>query len=345
MKPQLRFLSVMAALVLVWAAVATMPAAAQAPAALVCSQTGEGPVELILEPVPTDRVIHGVQLELTLPGGSLDPDQVLLTPADPDAFSPTFATLVERTDTTTTVTLYLVSAYALNPRPSLVLGTLTSQGKGILPQKARMGLVDQDTLLNGGEVAMEKVPVRSDQNAPPFTDVVLGSWYYDAVSYVYTNKLMSGVGGNQFDPNGLTSRAMIVTILYQLEGKPPVSGDIHFSDVPRGKWYSDAVSWANQNRVVAGYDDGTFRPDDKISRQQLALILYRYAQFKGYDTSAQGDLSRFPDRGQLAAYAEKGMSWAVGEGLITGANGKLLPKGSATRAQVATILRAFLEDR
>lgn len=346
MKPQKRLLSLLLALALVWGMVPALPAGAvQSGTALVCSQTDGGPVELTLEPVSTGKVIHGVQLELTLPGGSLDPAKILLTPADPDAFSPAFATLVGRTDSTTTVTLYLVSAYALNPQVSLALGTLTSQGEGILPQKARVGLVDQDTLLNGGQVEMAEVPVRSGQSALPFTDVAPGSWYYDAVSYAYTNKLMSGVGGGRFNPGGSTSRGMIVTILYQLEGKPAVSGDIHFSDVPKGKWYSNAVSWANQNRIVAGYDDGSFRPDDSISRQQLALILYRYAQFKGYDTSAVGDLDRFPDRGQLAAYAEKGMSWAVGEKLISGSNGKLLPKGGATRAQLATILRAFLKDK
>ena len=344
MKPQKRLLSALLALALVWGLIPALPAQAQS-MGLVYSQTPSGSVELSLEPVPDSPVIHGVQLELTLPGGGLEPDKVLLSPADNEAFSPAFSTLVSQTDTTTTVALYLVSAYALNTQSSLPLGTLSYQGKGIVPKSARAALLSQDTILNGGTVDMTDIPVGPGQTSLPFTDVTEDSWYYDAVSYAYTNQLMSGVGNGRFDPDGSTKRGMIVTILYQMEGKPAVSGDIHFSDVPQGKWYSSAVTWASQNRIVAGYDDGTFRPDKSISRQELALILYRYAQFKGYDTSARGDLEQFPDRGNLAVYAEKGMSWAVGEGLIGGAKGKLLPTSGATRAQLATILRAFLKDK
>lgn len=346
MKPQQRLLSALLAFVLVLGLAPALPAAAQPSAtALVYSQSPDGAVELALEPVSADRVIHGVQLELTLPGGALDPAQVMLAPADPDAFSPAFATLVSRTDSATTVTLYLVSAYALNTQTSMALGSLTYQDKGITPQKARVGLLDQDAILNGEPVEMEDVPVRAAQITLPFTDVAPGSWYYEPVCYVYQNNLMSGIGDNLFNPGGFTSRGMIVTILYQMEGRPAVSGDIHFSDVPKGKWYSDAVSWASQNNIVAGFDDGTFGPTQSITRQQLALILYRYASFKGYDTSAQGDIDHFSDRGSLAKYAEKAMIWAVGEGLIGGTDGKLLPGGGATRAQLATILRAFLKDK
>lgn len=349
MKPQQRLLSLLLALALVWGCIPGQGAAAvQSGTALVCTQAEGGPVELALAPVSTDKTVYGVQLELTLPGGSLDPGKVLLTPADPGAFSPAFATLAGRTDSATTVTLYLVSDYALNPQSSLSLGALTYQGEGIMPQKARAGLVDQDILLNGGAVEMKEVPVNTGGSQTPelpYTDVEKGSWYYDAVVYVHQRKLMSGVGNNRFNPGGSTSRGMIVTILYQLEGRPAVSGDLHFSDVPGDKWYSRAVSWASQNGIVAGYDDGTFRPDKSITRQELALILYRYAGFKGYDRSAVGDLERFPDRGSLAKYAEKSMIWAVGEKLIGGADGKLVPTKGATRAQLATILRAFLRNR
>ena len=178
----------------------------------------------------------------------------------------------------------------------------------------------------------------------PFTDVVSGSWYYDSVAYVYEQGLMGGTGEGRFSPDLTTSRAMIVTILYRLEGSPAVSGGASFADVTAGQWYSDGVAWASANGIVTGYSNGSFGPDDTITREQMAAILYRYARYKGYDLSAQAALDGYADAAQVSAYAADAMKWAVGSGLITGTSGTTLsPAGSATRAQAAVILARFCQ--
>lgn len=179
----------------------------------------------------------------------------------------------------------------------------------------------------------------------PFTDVPVGSWYYDAVQYVYEEGLMGGTGNDRFSPDLTTSRGMIVTILHRLEGSPAVSGGAAFGDVSSGQWYSDGVAWASANGIVTGYSNGSFGPNDTITREQMAAILYRYARYKGYDVSARAQLSRYSDASQVASYATEPMSWAVGSGLITGTSGTTLsPAGSATRAQAAVILARFCQN-
>lgn len=179
----------------------------------------------------------------------------------------------------------------------------------------------------------------------PFTDVPAGSWYYDAVQYVYEEGLMGGTGNNRFSPDLTTSRAMIVTILYRLEGSPAVTGGMSFADVSDGQWYSDGVAWASANGIVTGYSNGSFGPNDTITREQMAAILYRYARYKGYDVSARAQLNSYSDASQVASYATDSMSWAVGSGLITGTSGTTLsPAGSATRAQAAVILARFCQN-
>ncbi len=123
-----------------------------------------------------------------------------------------------------------------------------------------------------------------------------GDWFYDAVVYAYQNELMDGVGGNRFAPNSETTRAQLVTILHRLEGEPAVSGDLPFTDVETGTWYTDAVAWAAQNGIVNGVSDTEFAPGDDLTRQQLVTILDRYAEAKGYDVSASADLSGYPRR-------------------------------------------------
>ena len=178
----------------------------------------------------------------------------------------------------------------------------------------------------------------------PFTDVASGSWYYDSVAYVYEQGLMGGTGEGRFSSDLTTSRAMIVTILYRLEGSPAVSGGASFADVTAGQWYSDGVAWASANGIVTGYSNGSFGPDDTITREQMAAILYRYARYKGYDLSAQAALDGYADAAQVSAYAADAMKWAVGSGLITGTSGTTLsPAGSATRAQAAVILARFCQ--
>lgn len=176
----------------------------------------------------------------------------------------------------------------------------------------------------------------------PFVDVTEDKWYYDAVAYVYQQGIMVGMSETTFEPNTTVNRAQVVQMLYNLEGQPQVSGDSGFSDIRDGQWYAKAVAWASANDVVAGYEDGTFRPTRAVTREEFAQILYNYAKCKGYDLSASADLGKFPDSGQVSSWAETALGWANGNGLINGHDdGRLDPKGSTIRAQAASILMNF----
>lgn len=176
----------------------------------------------------------------------------------------------------------------------------------------------------------------------PFVDVTEDKWYYDAVAYVYQQGIMVGMSETTFEPNTTVNRAQVVQMLYNLEGQPQVSGDSGFSDIRDDQWYAKAVAWASANDVVAGYEDGTFRPSRAVTREEFAQILYNYAKFKGYDLSASADLGKFPDSGQVSSWAETALGWANGNGLINGHDdGRLDPKGSTIRAQAASILMNF----
>lgn len=176
----------------------------------------------------------------------------------------------------------------------------------------------------------------------PFVDVTEDKWYYDAVAYVYQQGIMVGMSETTFEPNTTVNRAQVVQMLYNLEGQPQVSGDSGFSDIRDGQWYAKAVAWASANDVVAGYEDGTFRPTRAVTREEFAQILYNYAKFKGYGLSASADLGQFPDAGQVSSWAETALGWANGNGLINGHDdGRLDPKGSTIRAQAASILMNF----
>lgn len=177
----------------------------------------------------------------------------------------------------------------------------------------------------------------------PFMDVKETDWFYEAVRYVYARGMMGGTGANTFSPGATTTRAMIVTILYRLEGAPEGPGSV-FTDVPDGQYYTGAVGWAASAGVVNGYGDGTFQPDAPITREQMAAILCRYAQYKGVDVSRRAGLTRFPDSAKVSPYAVDAMGWAVEVGLIGGMDGLLAPGGSATRAQIATILMRLCQN-
>ena len=181
------------------------------------------------------------------------------------------------------------------------------------------------------------------QKPVEFADVPKNAWYVGAVEYAVQNGLMNGVGGDQFNPEGSMTRAMLVTVLWRFEGEPE-AGKNTFSDVPNGQWYTDAVAWAAANGVVNGVGNNRFDPEGKITREQMATILYRYAEKKGIDTSKRAELGAFPDAKQVSAYAKDPVQWAVAEKIINGSDGKLLPQGDATRAQVATILMRFIEN-
>lgn len=196
------------------------------------------------------------------------------------------------------------------------------------------------------EVSFARISDADDETpVAAFVDVADSDWYADAVQYVFANGLMAGTSDTTFSPNATTTRAMIVTILYRLEGTPAVTGTTAFTDVAAGQYYADAVVWAAQNGIVSGTSATTFSPDGVITREQMAAILYRYAQHKGYDVTAKADLSMFTDAAQVSTYATDAMAWANASGLISGTSATTLsPAGSATRAQVATILMRFCEN-
>lgn len=188
----------------------------------------------------------------------------------------------------------------------------------------------------------------SDEDKPeepdePFIDVDENDWFYDAVTYVYSEGMMDGVSDTQFAPNSNLTRGMVVTMLYRLEDEPRVTGSSGFDDVASGAWYADAVTWAAENGIVNGVSDAEFAPNDNITREQLAAILYRYAEYNDYDVSGRDDLSEFTDRSSISSYALDAMRWAVDEGLITGITDTTIePQGTATRAQAATMFMRFM---
>ena len=187
-------------------------------------------------------------------------------------------------------------------------------------------------------------PASDSKPKLPFTDVSTSDWFYSDVMFVYENGLFSGTDSRSFSPNASMTRAMLVTVLYRLEGEPASTGSSSFSDVCSGSYYEKAVAWAAANGIVTGTGSTSFSPDAKVTREQLAAILYRYAQYKKLDTDAGAKLDSFSDAGNVSGYASEALSWAVSEGLIKGASGRLMPKGDATRAQVAAILHRFVEN-
>ena len=194
------------------------------------------------------------------------------------------------------------------------------------------------------------IPVKpaTDNTKPasrlPFTDVSTSDWFYDDVKFVYENGLFSGTDSRSFSPSASMTRAMLVTVLYRLEGEPAVAGRSSFADVRSDAYYEKAVIWAAANGIVTGTSSTSFSPDAKVTREQLAAILYRYAQYKKLDTSASTKLNSFSDAGEVSGYANAALGWAVVERLVNGASGKLMPKGYATRAQVAAIFHRFVEN-
>ena len=186
-------------------------------------------------------------------------------------------------------------------------------------------------------------PSEPEEPTWPFTDVTEGDdWFYDAVAYVYENGIMAGTDETTFEPYMELDRAMAAQLFYNLEGKPTVTGDSTFTDVTSGHWAVDAITWAAQNDIVAGIGGNLYDPDSNVTREQFAVMLYKYARFKGYDLTATGDLTQFPDAGSISSWAETALSWANGKGLINGhENGTIDPKGSTIRAQAASILAHF----
>ena len=182
-------------------------------------------------------------------------------------------------------------------------------------------------------------------DTPEFTDVHENDWYYDPVQYVSKNKLMTGLNETTFGPIDPLVRAQFAVILHRMNGEPEVPYSARFHDVGAGLWYTNAILWAADTQVVTGYSNGNFGPGDLINREQMALMMYRYANYKGYDTSARADFSSYQDASMVSDFAAEAMQWAVGEKIITGKYNEtqLDPKGNASRAECATIIMRFVE--
>ena len=206
-------------------------------------------------------------------------------------------------------------------------------------------LVDEDgnVALPFDHASQYALVLDSKSHDLPFTDLAADAWYTDAVAYVYRHDLMAGYGENLFGPDDDLSRAQLCQIIYNMEGQPATSGSSVFTDVADSAWYADAVTWAASQGIVGGYGNGKFGPEDNITREQLAAILYRYAQAKGYDVSVGEDTNilSYTDALEISEYAIPAMQWACGAGIMEGNAGYLTPQGDATRAEIATMLMRF----
>ena len=195
-----------------------------------------------------------------------------------------------------------------------------------------------------GESERENLPVSSEMcPSKAFVDLDTARWYHAGVDYVLRQGIMEGVGGNRFQPDGALTRGQIVTILYRMANSPSVSGKFPFTDVKEGRYYTEAVAWAYENGVVLGMTDTLFAPEAPVTREQLVTFLYRYAKLTGADITAGGSLEAYPDAGRISTYAAEAFAWAVEKKLVNGMGGQLVPKATATRAQVATILLRYSE--
>lgn len=214
-------------------------------------------------------------------------------------------------------------------------GTITAYGAG---EATIMATTDN------GKSASCQVSVMPSDVALPFADVHDGDWYQDAVKFVYARNIMTGMNESEFGPGVKLSRAQFATILYRIQGAPEVWYDWEaFSDVAGGQFYTEAVMWARDSGVITGYEDGRFGPADEITREQMALMMFRYANYLRLNTEARGNLYEFPDADRVSGFAWEAAEWAVGSGLITGDRGNINPRGSAERAQCATVIMRFME--
>ena len=187
---------------------------------------------------------------------------------------------------------------------------------------------------------VEHLPALPENPSKYFDDVAADAWYCDAAEYVYEQGIMAGTDDRIFEPNANLNRAQAVQILYNLENQPEATASAGYTDTA-GHWAINAINWAAENGIVSGVGNNRFDPNSPVSREQFAVMMYNYARYKGYDLSAQADLTTFPDNGKVSSWALRALQWANGEGLINGSDGSLLPGGTATRGQAASILMKF----
>ena len=268
-------------------------------------------------------------------GGGSSPSYAVETPED--VAHGTVTVRPSRAERGETVTI------TATPDEGYEVGSVTvTQADGTSVPVTQKGAGTYTFTMPRGKVEVEVTFVPEGEASLPFLDVAEGSWYYDAVSYVYEHGLMTGTSGTAFAPDANLTRAMMATVLWAMEGSPVVNYAMTYTDVSGGAWYAEAVRWATSEGVVSGVGDNRFDPDAPITREQMAVMLYAYARTQGYGVSGRADLSRYTDAAAIGSWAETALEWAVAEGLISGTSDTTLsPQGQATRAQVATILRNF----
>lgn len=238
-----------------------------------------------------------------------------------------------------------VVTLTIQPAEGYVLETLKVESGSDVLETAETKEGQFTFTMPGGGVVITPAFVPEVPQALPFTDVAEGDWFYESVAYVYTNGLMNGTSDTTFSPDGTTTRGMIVTILYRQAGSPEAAAWSPFQDVDPNQYYAAPIAWAAWNGIVNGKTATSFGPNDPITREQMAAILYRYAKDQGMDVSQRGNLAQFSDQGRISTYAREALSWANGAGLITGKGGGVLdPQGPAVRAQVAAIFQRFCES-
>ena len=274
-------------------------------------------------------------------GGSSSSSTYKVTVATVSNGSAKASTSTAAKDTTVTVTLSLDKGYKLDK-----ITVTDASGKEIATTKK------SDTsytfTMPASAVTVKVAYVKDDaavvEPTTGFNDVADKDWFADAVKYVADKGMMNGTSKTTFGPNDSTTRGMIVTVLYRLENEPSAAA-ASFTDVVSGQYYTDAVAWANANGIVTGYGNGKFGPNDVVTREQFAAILYRYAQYKKYDVSVGEDTNilSYADAQSISAYAIPAMQWACGAGIVNGSNGKLNPQNNATRAEVAAMLMRYCE--
>ena len=225
-------------------------------------------------------------------------------------------------------------------------GDYSGSIKTFLPVKlyvrngASLEIFSNEVFANVPYENVEHLPALPENPSKYFDDVTADAWYCDAAEYVYEHGIMAGTADGIFEPNATLNRAQAVQILYNLEGQPTAAESAGYVDTT-GHWAINAINWASEKAIVSGVGNNRFDPNSPVSREQFAVMMYNYAQYKGYDLSAQADLTTFPDNGKVSSWAQRAMQWANGEGLINGSDGSLLPGGTATRGQAASILMKF----
>lgn len=277
-------------------------------------------------------------------GGSSDPTYSVSTPSKTENGTVTVSPKSASKGDTVTITVEPDEGYVLDE-----LTVTDSQGEKV--ELTKVSDTKYTFTMPRSRVTIEATFVEDPDYVEPgpstsvadiFDDIQPGAWYEDAVQFAYDEGIMTGTSKTTFEPNTTTTRGMIVSILHRLEGNPVVTEEA-FSDVSADDWYGKAVAWASSEGIVGGYGDGTFQPNKAITREEMASILYRYAQYKDQDVSARVDLTKYTDADQVGAWAEEVMQWANAEGLINGmTEDTLVPQGNATRAQVAAMFQRYL---